>query len=116
MNRDGGSESDLLQNGPSATYDFLIEQHCKATLHCTHNLAPHTATLLFCILFSKRATVLEETDNIITLVSHHHFIDNNQTTNLYKHNIMLGRIVHYGVDAVVLSALLAGVKRSAGLT
>jgi len=29
---------------------------------------------------------------------------------------MLGRLVHYGVDAFLISAFLAGVKRSTGLT
>ncbi|KAG8904020.1 hypothetical protein FRB99_002362 [Tulasnella sp. 403] len=29
---------------------------------------------------------------------------------------MLGRIVHYSIDAVIISAFLAGVKRSTGLT
>ncbi|KAF2751756.1 DUF1748-domain-containing protein [Sporormia fimetaria CBS 119925] len=30
--------------------------------------------------------------------------------------MVLGRLVHYGVDAVLLSAVLAGVRRSTGLT
>jgi len=29
---------------------------------------------------------------------------------------MLGRVVHLGVDAILLSAFLAGIKRSTGLT
>jgi len=29
---------------------------------------------------------------------------------------MLGRLVHYGVDAVLLSTVLAGVRRSSGFT
>ncbi|KAG8981823.1 hypothetical protein FRB94_009211 [Tulasnella sp. JGI-2019a] len=29
---------------------------------------------------------------------------------------MLGRLIHYGIDAFLISAFLAGVKRSTGLT
>ncbi|KAI0364459.1 DUF1748-domain-containing protein [Pilatotrama ljubarskyi] len=30
--------------------------------------------------------------------------------------MVLGRLIHYGVDAVLLSTLLAGVRRSSGFT
>jgi Fungal protein of unknown function (DUF1748) len=29
---------------------------------------------------------------------------------------MLGKLVHFGIDAMILSAFLAGIKRSTGLT
>lgn len=30
--------------------------------------------------------------------------------------MVLGRVVHYGVDAVLFSTLLAGIKRTSGYT
>lgn len=41
----------------------------------------------------------------------------NQSTDLADHpSLQLGRLAHYAFDAVLLSAFLAGVKRSTGLT
>jgi len=49
-------------------------------------------------------------------------VSNHDNTTLNPQNAplhipdMLGRLVHLGIDAILLSAFLAGIKRSTGLT
>ena len=65
----------------------------------------------------------------IRQIRHHHVIEGPQSSlfpslsrpstphpSVVCHPEMLGRLVHLGFDAILISAVLAGVKRSTGLT
>jgi hypothetical protein len=69
---------------------------------------------------SARAGTPQDTQLYKKTLPHQTFYlySDHQLINIYrtiKHMPMLGKIVHYTADAVLISAVLAGIKRSTGL-
>ncbi|CAO1628433.1 unnamed protein product [Sympodiomycopsis kandeliae] len=65
----------------------------------------------------KRSHQAIQDDEIYPFISHPHQKHNIQKTSQSKSTIeMIARLVHYSFDAVLLSTLLAGVKRNTGYT
>ena len=63
----------------------------------------------------ERVSITWPASPLIIDFSHTYYCNSTSTIRVYNPE-MLGKLVHLGFDAVLISAVLAGIKRSTGLT